>query len=178
MELSADELREILKIFVESNLRDLHLEVGDVRLAVSKNEAVAAPRFTRGTAEAAPAPAPTAPAPAPTAPVGVREGGPAAPPSQTSAADASTTASRDGLFEVRSPLVGIFYRRPAPDRPPYVEVGDVIEADAPVCTISVMKMFNEVKAGCAGKVVEILVEDETMVEHGQTLLLIEPSTAG
>ena len=70
-------------------------------------------------------------------------------------------------------MLGTFYRAPAPGEPPFVEVGDKVGADDTVCLMEVMKLFNSVKAGVAGTVVKIAAENGSMVEHGQTLILIE-----
>lgn len=78
------------------------------------------------------------------------------------------------MARVTAPTVGVFYRRPAPDKPPYVEVGEVVAAGDPVCTLEVMKMFTEVMAGTAGRVVEVLPQDGEAVEYGQVLLVLEP----
>lgn len=169
MELTPGELQEILKVFVDSDLQELQLQVGDVTLAVSKNEAnglagLSVQPPTRG----ATVPSASVPVESP-APVGAEAGGrpPAAPAEQTH-------VDRTGLHTLRSPSVGVFYRRPGPDEPPYVEVGDVVKVGDPVCTISVMKMFTQVGADQAGRIVEVCVENETLVEHGQVLMYIDP----
>lgn len=167
MELTPGELQEILKIFVESELRELQLQVGDVTLAVSKNESdgntlLVQPR----TPESDPAPRSIVDATSSEAADG---------PAAATAEPAPSQVDRSELHELRSPLVGVFYRRPGPDQPPYVEVGDVIKQGDPVCTISVMKMFTEVGADRGGRVVEICVENEVLVEHGQVLMYIDPS---
>lgn len=75
---------------------------------------------------------------------------------------------------IKSPMVGTFYRRPAPDKPIYVNVGDEITPEKTVCVIEAMKLFNEIESGVAGKIVKILVEDATPVEYDQPLFLVEP----
>lgn len=75
---------------------------------------------------------------------------------------------------IKSPMVGTFYRAPAPDEPPYVEVGDVVNEETVVCIVEAMKVMNEIKAECRGKVAKILVENGQPVEYGQPLFLIEP----
>jgi acetyl-CoA carboxylase biotin carboxyl carrier protein len=163
MDLTPAEIQEILRIFVDSEMRELQIQVGEMRLAVSKDGAVSAE-------------APRTPA-SPLAPHSSED----VRPSEGSESPGETPRARrqgkPGLVEVRSPLVGVFYRRPAPDLPPHVEVGDVVGPDDAVGTIAIMKMFTEVKAGLAGRVAEICVADETFVEHGQALLLIEPLPA-
>ncbi len=75
---------------------------------------------------------------------------------------------------IRSPIVGTFYRSPAPDAPPYVEVGDIIKPGQVVCIVEAMKLMNEIESDLAGKVVQILVKNEDPVEYNQELMLIEP----
>ena len=81
----------------------------------------------------------------------------------------------EGLVAVTAPSVGVFYRRPAPDQAPFVQVGSHVSANDPLCLIEVMKMFTGVVAPCKGRVAEILVEDASMVEYGQPLMYIEPA---
>ena len=110
---------------------------------------------------AAPAAAP-APAPAPV---------PAAP-----AAEAPAAAEDNSKYiEVRSPMIGTFYRSPSPDKPSFVEVGDTVKAGDPVCIIEAMKLFNEIESEVSGKIVKILVDDSSPVEYDQPLMLVDPS---
>ena len=78
-----------------------------------------------------------------------------------------------GVHRVTAPSVGVFWRAPEPSAPPFVEVGSRVDADDPVCIVEVMKLFNHVQAGVSGIVRSIEVEDSAMVEHGQTLFLVE-----
>jgi acetyl-CoA carboxylase biotin carboxyl carrier protein len=71
-------------------------------------------------------------------------------------------------------MVGTFYRAPAPDKPPFVEVGQSVEPDTIVCIIEVMKLMNSIEAGVRGVVKEIAVQNGTAVEHGEVLMGIEP----
>ena len=81
----------------------------------------------------------------------------------------------DKLITVKSPIIGTFYRRPAPDKEPFVEIGrDIKEGDV-LCVIEAMKLFNEIESEVYGKVVKILVEDSSPVEFEQPLFLIDPS---
>src|SRR5262249_59256650 len=80
----------------------------------------------------------------------------------------------DGLVAVTAPLLGTFYRAPAPDAAPFVEVGSVVEPDDTVCIIEVMKLMNNVRAGRRGRVAQICADNAALVEFGQTLVLIEP----
>ena len=78
-----------------------------------------------------------------------------------------------GVHRVTSPSVGVFWRAPDPSAPPFVEVGQRIDAEDPVCIVEVMKLFNHVQAGAGGVVRSVEVENGAMVEHGQTLFLID-----
>ena len=81
----------------------------------------------------------------------------------------------DKLIIVKSPIIGTFYRRPAPDKEPFVEIGrDINEGDV-LCVIEAMKLFNEIESEVSGKIVKILVEDSSPVEFEQPLFLIDPS---
>ena len=75
---------------------------------------------------------------------------------------------------IASPMVGTFYRAPAPDADPYVEVGDRVEVGQTVCIVEAMKLMNEIEAETRGRVVKILVENAQPVEFGQKLFLVQP----
>ena len=75
---------------------------------------------------------------------------------------------------IHSPIIGTFYRAPAPDAPPYVETGDIIKAGQVVCIIEAMKLMNEIQAENGGKVVKILVDNATPVEYNQMMIVLEP----
>lgn len=161
--LSVEEIWEVLRLFIDSELQDLRLEIGDVRLAVSKGGTVGS--FTQPSI----------------APVAAKtDGTPTAMLETTEITSASGPASSkvsvpQGWVAITSPSVGVFYRRPSPDQPPFVETGSVVAAGDSVCLIEVMKMFAGVTAPTAGRIVDIAVEDATMVEYGQPLMYIEPA---
>ncbi len=81
----------------------------------------------------------------------------------------------EDLLVIKSPMVGTFYRRPAPDKPPYVEIGDYVKPGQVVCIIEAMKLFNEIESEVEGTIVKILVEDASPVEFDQPLFLVKPS---
>ncbi|HEU4493987.1 MAG TPA: acetyl-CoA carboxylase biotin carboxyl carrier protein [Rubrobacteraceae bacterium] len=81
---------------------------------------------------------------------------------------------RDGLHAVRSPLVGTFYRAPAPGEEPYVEVGDRVRAGEILCIVEAMKLMNEIAADVSGEVVEVLTENAAGVEYDQPLFYLRP----
>lgn len=77
-------------------------------------------------------------------------------------------------LEIKAPMVGTFYRAPAPEAPPYVEVGQMVEPGQVICVIEAMKLMNEIKSEIKGKVLEVLVDNSEPVEFGQSMFLIEP----
>lgn len=79
------------------------------------------------------------------------------------------------MLEIKSPMVGTFYRAPAPDAKPFVEVGDRISRGQVLCVIEAMKLMNEIESEFAGRVVEILVQNAQPIQFGQPLFLIEPA---
>ncbi|HUL42966.1 MAG TPA: acetyl-CoA carboxylase biotin carboxyl carrier protein [Bacteroidota bacterium] len=87
---------------------------------------------------------------------------------------AAASAPDKKYHEVKSPIVGTFYRAPAPDADPYVEVGQVVQPKTVLCIIEAMKLMNEIECDASGKIVNILVENGKPVEYNQTLFLIEP----
>lgn len=161
MNPSIEEIQEVLKIFLDSELQDIRLEIGSVRLAVSKSGAPAPQPFSSPAPAPATAAAPAVPAATAAAPV----------PAPTKA----PAVVREGWVAVTAPSVGVFYRRPSPDQAPFVQVGSEVAEKDPVCLIEVMKMFTGVVAPCKGRIAAILIEDATMVEYGQPLMYIEPS---
>ena len=85
------------------------------------------------------------------------------------------TAEEDKLITIKSPIIGTFYRKSAPDKPPFVEVGDVIKEGGVLCVIEAMKLFNEIESEINGTIVKILVDDASPVEFDQPLFVINPS---
>jgi acetyl-CoA carboxylase biotin carboxyl carrier protein len=76
--------------------------------------------------------------------------------------------------EIRSPIVGTFYRSPSPEKAPYVKVGDTVEVGTVVCIVEAMKLFNEIESEITGKIVKVMVEDAQPVEYDQVLFLVDP----
>lgn len=168
--ISPAELQEIVRVFADSDLRELRVSVGAVDLVVSRNEQV---EVTAG---------PVAPTPVQRTPAPVSEGPTVVPPSELQAAperapvaEAVADAAPPGVVELRSPALGTFYRRPAPDQAPFVEVGSQVAVGDAVGSIEVMKMFTTVTADVAGTITEICVDDAVLVEHGQRLFYVDPA---
>tara|TARA_B100001758_G_C17829989_1_gene313764 strand:+ start:21 stop:494 length:474 start_codon:yes stop_codon:yes gene_type:complete len=79
------------------------------------------------------------------------------------------------LITITSPIIGTFYRKPSPDKPTFVEVGDTISEGTVLCVIEAMKLFNDIESEVSGKIVKILVDDSSPVEFDQPLFLVDPS---
>jgi acetyl-CoA carboxylase biotin carboxyl carrier protein len=154
-------LRQIVELLETSDVTQLTWRRGDERLTIRRGQPPAA------IVQAVPN---TAAQPAPVASVER-----SARPSPTSAKPPSTPPETERAGLVTSPFVGTFYRTPAPDQPPFVELGTVVRKGQVLCIIEAMKLMNEIEAEVAGKVAEILVENGQAVEFGQPLLRIEPS---
>jgi len=154
-------IKAILQAMVATDTNELTLETPEYKLSVRRSAPV------QQAVAAAPAPAvQQAPAPAPEAPAASENPEPAAEP----AAD-----DCPGCVEITAPIVGTFYRKPAPDAEPFVEVGDRVEKGQVVCIIEAMKLFNEIESEVSGVIRKILVEDGEPVEYGQPLFLVEPA---
>lgn len=91
------------------------------------------------------------------------------------AANNDAAADTSNYIEIKSPMVGTFYRSPSPEKGAFVKVGDTIGEEDTVCLIEAMKLFNEVKAEVSGRIVKVMVEDASPVEYGQVLFLVEPN---
>jgi acetyl-CoA carboxylase biotin carboxyl carrier protein len=161
MQLDHDQLRALLALLGESDIQELRLEGDDFRLEVRRN--LPAP------ASAAMAPAPVAPPPA-----AAGSASPGAPAPAPASSPPPPPVVRSDLQEITAPMVGTFYRAPAPGDPPFVEIGNRINAGQTVCILEAMKLMNELESEVSGELVEILVENGTPVEFGQVLMRIKP----
>ncbi|MDR6998354.1 acetyl-CoA carboxylase biotin carboxyl carrier protein [Neobacillus niacini] len=85
-------------------------------------------------------------------------------------------SSNENLSKIVSPMVGIFYRAPAEDAAPFVSIGEKVEKSTVVCILEAMKLFNEIEAEMNGEIVDVLVENGQLVEHGQPLFLVKPKS--
>lgn len=99
---------------------------------------------------------------------------PANAPAAAAKADAAEKPAKNTV-DIKAPMVGTFYRAPSPEAPPYVNIGDTIEAGQVICIIEAMKLMNEIKAEVRGKIVDIQVDNAEPVEFGQTLFVIDPA---
>lgn len=163
MPIDINQIRELLSAIAQTDITELTLKHQDFELTVRKGMAgISSP----------PAPfEPTTYVPAPQSPSPVPLETPPPPPAES----ASVPASDPNWAEITSPMVGTFYRAPAPDEPPFAEVGTRIQNGQTVCIIEAMKLMNEIEAEVSGQVMEILVENGQPVEYGQVLMRVQPN---
>ncbi len=167
--MDAQYLYDLIKMVGETDLAEVHLESGDFKLKIVKR--FAAPEMV---VSAPPAMMPPVVVPpnfvsAPAAPPPLPVQTPAAP----AAPAPSAPASSGNIVTVKSPMIGTFYRAPGPDKPPFVNVGDVVRVGSVLCIIEAMKLFNEIESDVEGRVVRILVDNAKPVEYEQPLFEID-----
>jgi acetyl-CoA carboxylase biotin carboxyl carrier protein len=154
------QIQELIKLVNESNIGEVTIEQKEFRITIRQKEEqvtqmmaapVQQPMFYNQP-QASQQPAPSAPSTSPKQ---------EAPPSNT--------------ITIKSPMIGTFYRKAAPDKPNLIEVGQDVSPGKVVCIIEAMKLFNEIESEVKGKIVKVLVEDASPVEYDQPLFLVEPS---
>jgi len=151
--MNIKEIKEMINLMNENNLSELEIEKDDMRIRLKKTangiESFEGPLVLQGQNINANQP-------------------------KTQSATESDEKSLIKTVEIKSPMVGTFYRAPNPEAPAYVEVGQTIEPGQVICIIEAMKLMNEIKSEIKGKILEILVDNAEPVEFGQPLFLIEP----
>lgn len=154
------EIQNLIKFVAKSGATEVKLEMDDFKITIKTTDGVATE-----TTYVQQMPMNHAPqVQAPSAPVAAA---PVVPP---------TPAAEDSKYvTVKSPMIGTFYRKPSPDKAPFVEVGQAIKQGDVICVIEAMKLFNEIEAEVTGKIVKVLVDDSSPVEFDQPLFLVDPS---
>ncbi len=159
MSLTHEDVQKILAILDEADCEEVYLEFGDLKVHLRKHGDSPDPEKPADR-EAPPQAAHTV------------NGEPAAPVSPAPQEPGHEVTIPAGVIAVAAPMLGTFYRAPTPGARPFVEVGDRVQPDDTVCLLEVMKLFNSVRAGTTGTIERILVENATLVEYGQPLILI------
>ncbi|MBP6127339.1 acetyl-CoA carboxylase biotin carboxyl carrier protein [Flavobacterium sp.] len=156
------EIQNLIKFVSNSGVAEVKLETGDVKITIRTTLEGNSPDITyvqqapmqQAIQAAAPVAAVSAPAAAP-------------------AVEAAEDNSK--YITIKSPMIGTLYRKPAPDKPMFVEVGSTISKGDVVCVVEAMKLFNEIESEISGKIVKVLVDDSSPVEFDQPLFLVDPS---
>ena len=153
------EIQNLIKFVAKSGASEVKLEMEDVKITIKTNdgsqpivlqETPVVPQQVIQTQPVSPEPS-------------------IAPPSQADVEEVSN------YITIKSPIIGTFYRKPSPDKPNFVEVGDSISEGSVLCVIEAMKLFNDIESEVSGKIVKILVDDSSPVEFDQPLFLVDPS---
>lgn len=163
--MKAKELQELLDFIAKSGLNKVHIETEEFTISVQREPNV------KQVLSAAPAALPVASAPTALPPV--QPVLPPIAPMATAGEAASKAAPSAAQSSLKSPMIGTFYRSSGPDSAPFVQVGDMVEKGQVICIIEAMKLFNEIEAEQAGRIVKVLVENATPVEYDQPLFIIE-----
>lgn len=151
-------IKKLVKILETSDVTDIEIEENGTKIKVAKKVRIAQPVQA------------VAAVPSQTPSVSVQQKEEQKPGEKKS----SEESIESNLHTVRSPIVGTFYRAPAPDADPYVQIGDVVSVGTVLCIVEAMKLMNEIESDVNGKIVKILVENGKPVEYNQPLFLIQP----
>lgn len=158
------EIQNLIKFVAKSGATEVKLEMDDFKITIKTTPEGTESTYVQHIPVAQPVQQMVA-APAVAAPVAAST--PVAP-----ANDAEDTSK---YITIKSPMIGTLYRKPAPDKAPFVEVGSTISKGDVVCVVEAMKLFNEIEAEVSGKIVKVLVDDSSPVEFDQPLFLVDPS---
>ncbi len=159
MEFDLNQVRELLAILNQTDVEELCLKSSDFELTIRK-----------GSSTTASPSAPVASLPLTAEPIALHAAMNLPPPST------STAVNDKSWIDVTSPIVGTFYRSPAPDEPSFIEVGDAIRRGQTLCIIEAMKLMNELESEVNGEVMEIVAENGKPIQFGDLLMRIKPTT--
>lgn len=160
--MNITQIQDLIKFVAKSGVSEVEIEQKDFKITI-KTPGKGKQEFVQVAA------APMMAAPAPMAM-------PAAAPAPAAAeAPAAAAPVASNLIEIKSPMIGTFYRSSAPDKPAFVEVGSEIKVGDKVCIVEAMKLFNEIESEVSGRIVKILVNDMSPIEFDQPLFLVEPA---
>lgn len=163
--MKAKEIQDLIDFISKSGLNEVNIETSDFKISVTRDS-------EKGIIAAAPAimQAPITPTVLPQA---------ASNPAQVSVNTTPTStppvAESSSLVEIKSPMIGTFYRKANPESKNFVEVGSTVKKGQTVCIVEAMKLFNEIESEISGKIVKVLVDDSSPIEYDQPLFLVDPS---
>ena len=159
--MNITQIQDLIKFVAKSGVSEVEIEQKDFKITI-KTPGKGKQEFVQVAA------APVMAAPAPVAM-------PAAAPAPAAAAPVPAAPVASNLIEIKSPMIGTFYRSSAPDKPAFIEVGSEIKVGDKVCIVEAMKLFNEIESEVSGRIVKILVNDMSPIEFDQPLFLVEPA---
>ena len=161
------EIQSLIKFVAKSGASEVKLEMEDVKITIRTGSSTNAPETT--IVQQIPM------AQAPAVPVAPQVAATPEAPAPTKTAEPATESDDSKYITIKSPIIGTFYRKPSPDKPPFVEVGSTISEGDVLCVIEAMKLFNDIESEVSGKIVKVLVDDSSPVEFDQPLFLVDPS---
>ena len=159
------EIQSLIRFVAKSGASEVKLETPELKITIRTGSSQDTEHTYIQQIPVAPAAPPVAAAPAQ----------PAAPEAPAAPAASEEKEDDSKYITIKSPIIGTFYRKPSPDKPPFVEVGDTISQGDVLCVIEAMKLFNDIESEVSGKIVKVLVEDSSPVEFDQPLFLVEPA---
>ena len=159
------DIQNLIKFVAKSGASEVKLEMDDVKITIRTGDASGKGETTY--IQQIPAVAPQQQVATPPAET--------APPAATTPTETAPADDDSKYVTIKSPIIGTFYRKPAPDKPAFKEVGDTVSVGDVLCVIEAMKLFNEIESEVSGKIVKVLVDDSSPVEFDQPLFLIDPS---
>jgi acetyl-CoA carboxylase biotin carboxyl carrier protein len=159
--MKTSEIRDLIDFISQSGLNEVNIETKELKLHVKREPDQKVLKAAAAPVMAMPAPAPMVASPAPAA-------APAVPKAAAPAPAAGKTV------DIKSPMIGTFYRSANPDSPPFVSVGDKVTKGQTVCIIEAMKLFNEIESEVSGTIVKVMIENSSPVEYDQVLFVVEP----
>ena len=171
MALDIKEIQELIKFVAKSGVSEVDLEMGEMKISIKTP-----PKKGKGQIETVVQQIPVAAAPA-IAPVTVQSSPvvAAVPEVAVETPVASSDTDDSKYVTIKSPMIGTFYRKPSPDKDPFINVGDEVNIGTVVCVVEAMKLFNEIESEISGKIIKVLVEDMSPIEYDQPLFLVDPS---
>lgn len=165
------EIQELIRLIGKSNLSEFKMKDGEFELSIRTDKFISGKGVMVTPGSMSPMVSAT---PAPATPASAVSESPAHAPAESAKPETRTDAGDGNYLQIRSPMVGTFYRSASPDKPPYIKVGDLVEKGGVVCIIEAMKLFNEIESDVSGRVVKVMVEDAQPVEYDQVLFLVDP----
>ena len=160
--MNIKDIQQLIKFVAKSGVSEVKIESSDLKIGIktgSGNKPVA----YKDDKAAVPVSAPQPKIPE------------SSEPKQDQPVENNQSAEENNLITITSPIIGTFYRKPSPDKPNFVEVGDSISEGSVLCVIEAMKLFNDIESEVSGKIIKILVDDSSPVEFDQPLFLVDPS---
>ncbi|OEK01779.1 acetyl-CoA carboxylase, biotin carboxyl carrier protein [Roseivirga sp. 4D4] len=159
--MNPKEIKNMIDFIAKSGLAEVNIETEEFKIEVRRDAEATVVASAPALPAAAPAPVPAA--------------APAAPAAEAPKAAAPKADDTSNYVEIKSPMIGTFYRAPKPEDPPFMSVGDTVSVGDKVGIIEAMKLFNEIESEISGTIVKVLVENASPIEYDQPLFLVDPS---